>query len=71
MLFSDPHRDLPGKAFRYGFESQLEASELTFAGNLEQLQNLSEILTREWSAWPTFSGLAVDGLEEIYLEQAD
>lgn len=59
VLLKQPHAGLPGTGFRYGGNRLLDGSATTFQRQPERLQALLPQLERDFSAWPTFAGMAV------------
>ena len=69
VLFNTPQQDLPGTAYSLTSEREFSASNLTFGGDQQQLNALADQLSERWQQWPTFVGIALHGLDEIYAEQ--
>lgn len=59
LLLQQPHAGLPGAGFRYSGNRLLDGSATTFQRQPERLQALLPQLERDFSAWPTFAGVAV------------
>ena len=68
VLLDDNYVGLPGRAWQLGFESEFSASTLTFNGNREALDAAAEMLSRQWSAWSSFAGIAIHGMESLNQE---
>lgn len=66
MLLEAPSVGVPGLPFTQLSESTVRAETLTFAGDPERLRETVTLLESEWSAWTSFAGVAIHGLEEVY-----
>lgn len=59
VLLQQPYAGLPGTGFRYSGNRLLDGSATTFQRQPERLQTLLPQLERDFSAWPSFAGMAV------------
>jgi len=71
VLLDDNYAGLPGRAWQLGFESEFSASTLTFNGNREALDTAAEVLSRQWSAWSSFAGIAIHGIDSLEQDQVN
>lgn len=69
VLFETPQNNLIGSPYSFASERDFSAGTLTFAGDQQRLNTISDQLTESWRQWPTFTGIAVHGLDEIYAEK--
>ncbi len=59
VLLKQPLAGLPGAGFRYSGNRLLDGSATTFQRQPERLRALLPQLERDFSAWPSFAGMAV------------
>ncbi|GAB2854152.1 hypothetical protein GCM10027277_23300 [Pseudoduganella ginsengisoli] len=59
VLLKQPQTGLPGMAFRYSGNRLLDGSATTFQRQPERLRALLPRLEQDFSAWPSFAGMAV------------
>lgn len=69
VLFDQAQQDLVGRAYSQRFERIFSADNLTFNGDQQRLNEISNRLSAEFSAWTSFSGIALHGLDEVYADQ--
>jgi len=68
VLFKTPQENLIGSAYRFASEGIFSAGNLTFGGDQQRLNAIANHLNELWQQWPTFVGIALHGLDEIYAE---
>lgn len=66
VLFHNPQSSLTGEAFSFVSERSVSADNVTFSGDMQQLNELASSLITEWNNWSSFAGIAIHGLDEIY-----
>lgn len=66
VLFQNPQSSLTGEAFSFASERSVSAGNVTFSGDMQQLNQIANSLISEWNNWPSFAGIAIHGLDEIY-----
>ena len=71
LLLDEKIEGVPGGAFNYVSESIINASNLTFGGNMVQMEAVMDVLEAEWSSWSSFAGIAVHGLENVFINEVD
>jgi hypothetical protein len=59
LLLKQPYAGLPGSGFRYAGNRLLDGSATTFQRQPDRLHALLPQLERDFSAWPSFAGMAV------------
>ncbi len=68
VLFDRPTAGLPGRSYLQRDEQPFNMANITFAGRRHELDALLPDLLAQWSAWSSFDGIAIHGLEESYLD---
>lgn len=68
LLLDQAYDGLNGSPYTLQRQDTFSADNLTFANNLDQLAGIAGLLEAEWSAWDSFRGLAIHGLDSIYAE---
>lgn len=71
LLLDNIYEGLDGSSYRLQRRDTFSADNLTFANSLNQLNGIAKVLEAEWSAWGSFRGLAIHGLDSIYAEALD
>ncbi|MEY4640101.1 MAG: hypothetical protein RLZZ227_95 [Pseudomonadota bacterium] len=64
VLLDKVYEDLPGQAYLKSAERKVSTGDISFADAPENLQALAATLEAEWSAWDSFAGLAIHGLDQ-------
>jgi hypothetical protein len=64
LLFDTAQPGAPGRAYRMQQESTVSGAATSFAGHASELTAAIRELEPEWARWPSFSGLALHGLDE-------
>lgn len=69
VLFNNSQEGLDGAAYRLDSEREFSASNLSFSGDQQLLNATASQLSEKWQQWPSFVGMALHGLDEVYREQ--
>lgn len=65
LLLNEPRTAVAGiTSYRFASARLIDGTDISFYSKKDQLDALLPILARELSVWPSFSGLAVHGLDE-------
>ena len=64
LLLDSPHADLPGQVYAKTGERTISIGTISFAGAAQNLEATATALEAEWSAWTSFAGLAIHGLDQ-------
>jgi hypothetical protein len=70
LLFDETASDLPGIPFERYLERLYSGNNITFAGDLQRLNTVADFLESTFSNRPSFRGISLHGLDEIYREAA-
>lgn len=63
LLLSATTKGLPGRAYRFTHSTPVPATNYTFSGNLHRLEAVTRDLIPVWTAWPSFAGIALHGID--------
>ena len=63
LLLSATTKGLPGRAYRFTHSTTVPATNYTFSGNLHRLEAVTRDLIPVWTAWPSFAGIALHGID--------
>ncbi len=63
LLLDAPLTPPAGGAFAYSHTTRWRGSSITFRNNLSALREMLPLLEAEWRGWPSFSGVALHGLD--------
>lgn len=67
VLFDRVVEESGGISYKQTEERRVSSNNVTFAADLPRLNTMLESLESEWRNWPSFAGIAIHGLDEIYL----
>jgi hypothetical protein len=67
LLMNQPVESATGVVYRQVASGVVSSSNVSFQGDMPKLATILETVVPEWSAWETFSGIAIHGLEELFL----
>jgi hypothetical protein len=71
VLFDREFEGSAGRPYTFSSERNLSSNNVTFSGDLSRLNAVLGDLEAEWRAWPSFGGIAIHGLDEIYLSNVE
>lgn len=71
VLFDQVQQGLPGVAMSQRFERVFSADKLSFQGDHLRLNDIANRLSEELRDSPSFAGIALHGLDEVYADQKD
>lgn len=69
VLFNSSQEGLDGTPYRLDSVREFSANNLSFSGNQRLLNATASQLSEKWQQWPSFVGIALHGLDEVYREQ--
>lgn len=69
VLFNSSQEGLDGAAYRLDSVREFSANNLSFSGDQQLLNATATQLSEKWQQWPSFVGIALHGLDEVYREQ--
>ncbi len=63
LMLDRPRKNPAGHAFSYSHTTRWTGSNITFRDHVATLRELLPLLEKTWRAWPSFSGIALHGLD--------
>lgn len=70
LLFDTAQPGAPGRAYRLQQETTVSGAATSFSGQAGELAAAMRQLEPEWARWPSFSGIALHGLDETAPREA-
>jgi len=71
LLLSGNHPEMQGVGYTQVADRIIDNANVTFSGELENLHAVADAMAKEWSAWASFSGIAIHGLEELQIKASE